>query len=66
MQPYDAVYTSKKIKGAAHRNGDIDGTCKRPVRIYQKSDITFVFTFTQSKMHFNKDVMFAVCIMPEY
>ena len=58
MQPYDAVYPSKKIKGAAHRNDDIDGTCKRTVRIYQKSDTSFRFTFTQSKMHLNKHVMF--------
>ena len=28
MQSYGAVYTNvKKIKGAAHKNGDIDGTC---------------------------------------
>ena len=33
MQSYVAVYSKREIKGAAHKNGDVDGTCKRALTL---------------------------------
>ena len=41
------TYNVKKIKGAAHKNGEVDGMCKRAFNVCVKFYIVPIVTQTQ-------------------